>query len=69
MDRSVGRNRNAVDQGVNRIAEKLEAGNERDVEPAGGEFLAKRAGVIEDDFARPAVDERTRVEIFNATDS
>ena len=68
VDRSVRRNRNAIDQGVNRVPEKLEAGNERDVELARGKFFAERARVIEHNFTGPAMDERPRVEILNATD-
>ena len=68
VDGAVGRNRNAVDEGVNRVAKKFETRDQRDIERSGGEPLAKGGGMIEDDLARPPVNERTRVEILNATD-
>ena len=61
-------NRNAVHQGVNRVAKKFEAGNQSYLKQIGGEFFAQDAGMIEDDFPGPSVDERTSVEVFNATD-
>jgi hypothetical protein len=67
VDRTVRRNRNAVDERVNRIAQKLETGDKRHIKRCGREFFAEGARMIEHDFAGPAVDEGTGVEILNAT--
>src|SRR6266404_3841025 len=68
VHRAARRDRNAVDERVNRVAQKFETGNERDVELGGGQFLAEHARMSEHDFARPSVNERAGVEILNATD-
>jgi hypothetical protein len=68
VDWPVRADRDAIDQGVNGVPQKFETGDERDVEGASRKFVTKNAGMIEHNFARPAVDERTRVEIFDATD-
>jgi hypothetical protein len=65
---TAGGDRNAVDQGVNGVSQKFETGNQRYVELSRGELLAQDARMVEYDFPGPPVNERTRVEIFNATD-
>src|SRR6476620_12666218 len=67
VDRTVRGNRDAVDERVNRIAQKLETGDKRHIQSSGRKLFAEGARMIKHDFARPAVDERTGVEILNAT--
>src|SRR5205085_11573636 len=67
--RAVRRNGNAIDDPVNRITQKFETGNERDVQFAARELRAKRRGVIEHDDAGPSMNQGTRVEIFNAANT
>jgi hypothetical protein len=67
MHRAVRRNRNVIDECVNRVTKKFETGNERNVELRGGQFFAEHARMVEHDFAGPSVNERTGVEILNAT--
>ena len=54
---------------INRVAQKFETGNERDIEFARGQFAAERRGMIEIDRPRPAVNQRPGVEIFDAADA
>ncbi len=68
-DRPVGTNRDPVDDRVNRIAQILEAGNESDIQFARGQFPRERGRLSKFDRARPAVNQRTRVEILNATNA
>ena len=68
VNRSGGGNGNVIDDSVNWIAQEFEAGNERDVKIAARELGAKRSRMIKRDLARPAVDERAGVKIFDATD-
>ena len=69
VNRATCRNGNAVDNPVNRVAEKLEAGNESDIEFTRAEPPAKRRWMIELDRPRPAMDKRPGIEIFNAADA
>jgi len=69
VNRAIGRDRDAIDNRVDWIAQKLEARDERNVELGAGKFPTKRGRVIEIYFALPAVDEWSSVEIFNATDA
>ena len=68
VHRPVRRNGNAVDERVNGVAQKFETRDERDLQRTLGKLLAELARMIEDDLAGPPVNERTRVEILNATD-
>ena len=68
VNRSGRSNAKAVDDVVDRIAQKFEARYERNIQLPRGEFLAKRAGMIEVDVASPAVDKRQRVKIPYAAD-
>ena len=69
VNHSIGRNRNGVDNRVNRITQKFETGDERYIQFAGREFAGERRGMIEIYRSAPVVNERTRVEIFNAAES
>src|SRR5262249_38614803 len=64
-----GRNRDAVDDPVNRTMQKFEAGNERNIQIAALEFSTKRRRMIEIDHTFPAMNQWAGVEIFNATDA
>lgn len=66
---TIGCDGNVVDDSIGRIAQEFETGDECDVELAAGEALTKRGGMVESDRARPAGNERARVEIFHATDA
>ena len=69
VNRSGGGNGNVIDDSVNWIAQKFEAGDERDIEIAARKSRAKRSRMIERDLTRPAADERAGVKIFDATDA
>ena len=69
VNRSVGGNGNVINDPVNRVTQKFEAGDERNIEFAGCKFIAERRRMIEIHLAFPAVDERAGVEIFYATDA
>jgi hypothetical protein len=66
---SVGRNRNVINDSINGVPQKLETGNKRDIEVTVRQSLAQSRRVIELNVIWPAADERTRVEIFYATDA
>ena len=66
---AVGRNGNVVNDSIDRIAQKFEAGNKCDVELAFGESLTQSGRMVELNIARPTANERTSVEILNATDA
>ena len=69
VDRAIGGDRELIDDRVDRVAQKFETGNKRDIEFARGKLPAKRRRMIEMHRATPAVDERPGVEIFDATDA
>lgn len=69
VNRSVRRDGNSIDDPVNRSPQIFQARDQREIEVAAGEFLAKRGRVIEIDSTRPTADERARIKIFNATDA
>jgi hypothetical protein len=69
VNRSVRGNGNIVNDPVNRITQNFEAGDKRNIEFAGGKFIAERRRMVEVHVAFPAVDERAGVEIFYATDA
>jgi len=69
VNRSGGGNGNVIDDSVNWIAQKFEAGDERNIEIAARELRAKRSRMIERDLTRPAADERAGVKIFDAPDA
>ena len=54
-DGTVGRNRNAIHDRVNWITQKLEAGDERDIQVTRGQARTEGSGMIVSDFAAPAV--------------
>ena len=61
-------NGNFVNNPVNGVTQKFEAGDERNVEFAGGKFIAERRWMIEVNVACPSSNEWTGVEIFDAAD-
>ena len=61
VDRAIGCDRNVINDAVDRVAEKFEAGNKRDVELAFRESLTQSGRMAELNLARPASDERTSV--------
>src|SRR5262249_58124879 len=56
VNRAVGGNGNVVNDSIDRVAQKLEAGNKRDVELAFRESLTQSGWMIELNIARPAAD-------------
>ncbi len=68
VDRPVGRDREAVDYRVNRVAQVFEARYERHIQLAGRQFTAKSRRVIETNRATPPIDERKRVEVPDAAE-
>jgi hypothetical protein len=65
-----GRNRDSVDDSVNRTTQKFETGNEGNVEIAAIEFSTKRCRMIKINGAPPpSVNQGASVEIFNAADA
>ena len=66
---SIGRNRNVVNDPINRVAQKLEAGNKCHVESTVREPPTQNRWMIEIYLALPAADQRTGVEIFYAADA
>jgi len=69
VDRSGGRNRNIIDDPVDRVAKEFETRDERDIEITVRKLCAKGGGMIERNRTWPAVNERTGVEIFDAADA
>jgi hypothetical protein len=69
VNRPVRTNGNIVNDPVNRVTQKFEAGDERNIEFGGGKFIAQRRRMIEVHLTFPAVNERAGVEIFYATDA
>jgi hypothetical protein len=68
-NRTVAGNGDVIDQHVARIAQDLEDRHERGVEFASREVARQRRGMIENDRAVVAVNQRTGVQILNATDA
>jgi hypothetical protein len=66
---SVGRNRNVINDSINGVPQKLETGNESDIEVTVRQSFAQSRWVIGLDVIWPAANEGTRVEIFYATDA
>ena len=69
VNRAVGRYRNIVNNPINRVPQKLETGNKRNIELAFRESVTQSGRMVELNIARPAADERTSVEIFYAADA
>src|ERR1044071_3781862 len=67
--RTVGGDRNAIDDGVNRIAQIFKTRDERNIQLARGQSPAERRGMIKLDVARPTVDERAGVQVFDAAEA
>src|SRR5689334_9807571 len=66
---AIGCDRNVINDAVNRVAEKLEAGNKRYVKVTVGEPLTQCRWMIEINRARPSADEWKSVEILYAADA
>ncbi len=66
---SVGRNRDVINDSINGVPQKLETGNKRDIEVTVCQSFAQSRRVIGLEVIWPAVNERTRVKIFYATDA
>jgi hypothetical protein len=67
VNRSVRGNANVINDPVNRVTQKFEAGDERNIEFPGRKFIAERRWMIEVHIAFPTADKRAGVEIFYAT--
>ena len=69
VNRTIGGDRDIIDDRVNGIAQVFEARDERDIELTRGELPAKRRRMIELNLARPTVNQRSRVKVFDAAES
>ena len=69
VNRTIGSDRDIIDDRVNRIAQVFEARDERDIELTDCELPAKRGRMIELNLARPAVNQRSRIKVFDAAES
>ena len=58
---------NAVYDRVNRVTQELEARNQRNLEFAGGQALAKQRWMIKFDLAGPTTDKWPGVKVFDTT--
>ena len=63
------RNGDTIHDSIDRIAQKLEARDECDIEFSARELRAKDGGMIDHDRSRPSVNEWPRVKVLYATDS
>ena len=68
VNRTIGSDRNIIDDRVNGIAQVFEARDERDIELTDCELPAKRGRMIELNRARPAVNQRSRVQVLDAAE-
>ena len=66
---TIGRDADIIDNSVDWIAKEFEAGDQGDIDLAACELSTKRRGTIQRDGTGPVVDERTRIEVFYATES
>ena len=69
VNRAVRRDRNAVNNAIDRIAQEFKTGNERDVQLAASELSAECRWMIENDVSFPAVNEGAGIEILDAADA
>ena len=69
VDRSGRRNGNIIHDPVDWIAQKFETGSKGDIKLASGKLIAQRRWVVEIHLTRPASNQRSRVEIFDAADA
>jgi hypothetical protein len=69
VDWAVGRNGNVINDSINGVPQKLETGNECDIEVTVRQPFAQSRWVIGLDVIWPAANKRVRVEIFYATDA
>lgn len=61
--------RNIIDDAIDRVSQKFEAGDERNVQIAVCKLCAKGDGMIERNWTWPTVNKWTGVEIFDAADA
>jgi len=69
VNRAYGRDRNIINNPVDRVAQKFETGNKSNIELTARKPLAKRRWMIEIHLTRPPANERAGVEIFDAADA
>ena len=68
MHRSIAPDGNAIDEIVTGVPQDFEGRDEGGIEITGGELPGEGRGMIEEDFPVVALDQRARVEIFDAPD-
>src|SRR6266571_3279702 len=68
VNRATRGNRQAIDNRIDWVAQKFEAGNQRHIQLAFREHSTERRRMIKTDFPRPAMNERPGIEIFDATE-
>src|SRR4051812_24497602 len=66
---AVRSDRGLINDPVNGISQKFETGNQRNIQFATRKLSAKRGWMIKRDLARPAMNQRPRIEISNAADT
>jgi hypothetical protein len=69
VNRTIRRNRNAVDDPIDRIAQKFGARDEGKIDITTRELRTQRRRIIERNLSRPTANQRPSVEIFDAADA
>ena len=66
---AVRRDRNIIDNPVNRVAQKFQTGDKGNIQLTACKPLTERRWMIEIHLSRPPANKRAGVEIFDATDA
>ena len=61
--------RESIDNGVDGVAQIFEARDEGHIQLASGQGTAERRGMVETHLTRPALNQRTSVEVLNAAET
>src|SRR5215470_16828855 len=69
VNRAVRCNGNTINDSINRVAQKFEAGDKRNIALAVRESFAKRRWMIERHRAWPSSNERKGIKVFDAADA
>lgn len=68
VDRPIGSDRDAIDDGVDGMTKIFKARDQSGIEFTGCQGLTQTRRVIETHFAAPALDERPGIEVLDATE-
>ena len=69
VNRAYGRDRNIINNPVNRVAQKFETRDKSNIDLTARKPLAERRWMTKVYLASPPSDERTSVEVFDAADA